>query len=56
MNDLDYKKMCDQLKKEDPVIDLENDPINAKCLKCTQTCKQSHKVHVLACDYKQKGV
>lgn len=40
---------------ESPIINLKTDEKNAKCLKCTQTCKQSYKVHILACDYKQKG-
>jgi len=38
-------------------INLEPDAVNALCLKCTQTCKQSNKVHVHKCGYKpKKGV
>jgi len=58
MNDIDYDAMVKKSIKENPIIDLDNDLKHAKCLKCTQTCKQSCKVHILACDFtgKTEGV
>ena len=53
--DNDYLALCKEEKKENPVIDLDNDLESLKCLKCTQTCKQSHKVHILACDFTSKN-
>jgi len=34
-------------------IDLDNDPKNEKCLKCTEECKQSNKVTICYCPYFQ---
>ena len=57
MNDADYAAKVRKAKKDDPIINLKTDLKHAKCLKCTQTCKQSSKVHILACDFtgKDKG-
>ena len=58
IDEKEYLAKCKVEKKENPVIDLKNDLKNLRCLKCTQTCKQSHKVHILACDFtgKKQGV
>jgi len=47
----------DEIVVDPNVIDLDNDAVNALCLKCTQTCKQSYKVRIQKCGYKpKKGV
>jgi len=54
IDEKEYLARCKEEKKVNPVIDLDSDLEHLKCLKCTQTCKQSHKVHILACDYTNK--